>query len=387
MSISDLPIEVWQEVLINLSFIDLMNSRLVCKNFHNLTIGDYFMKHYPYAIVIDKASNWKQQKDGYKINTKDNNLKIHLMGLCIQHQDFDLFDRLLHNIRNQSKGFRMNWIDIYYYAGLGGSIKSFEYLKKINIYRQSHGDSCMKGAMENGHLELIKYLKNNMNISLHFGSYKIQQLIKNNKIELIKYLYNINPHIFDEVNYYHLDSTVKSLLQNRSLELINLILNINSNDVKYRIIRKAGFDIEIIKWLIDNKILNMEDRYILDTIKKTTFTLTLILYTKNDIIDKNTIDWNQQLINLIMDSYCRKTKLYYLLEFIVVDLQININTIQLYATAMNNKYGIEFENLCDKLNIEINYKDLFDYIFAHNIIVDYKYIKHIYNHINWDKIK
>lgn len=382
MSISNLPTEVWQEILVNLSFIDLMSARQVCKTFHELGCGDYFMKNYPYAPVIGQATNWKKKDDGYKINTKENNLKIHLMGLCMQHGDYELFNRLLNIVRNKKKGFRMNWIDIYYYAGLGGQEKSFEFLQNVTAYRESHGESCMKGALIGNQLNLVKCLKDKHKIDINLRSGVIYKMVVNNCVEVIKYLYTIDrPYLMRYCDSY---TIIKPLINNRSAELMKLLLNLRSRYVKEHIINTMSLDADAIQWLIDNEIIDLTDPICRTTLMHSSNTDKLIFYVQNDFIKKSTINWCRQLTNLMKSEYYRRHYMKPLIKFIIKHVTYaRINSVALMIHAIKYKYKNGLRSIYNELGIQLDNKELLDYLFAHDIKIEYETIKDIYCNIDF----
>lgn len=302
----------------------------------------------------------------------------------MQHYDFELFNRLLKKVRTKKKGFRMNWIDIYYYAGLGGNIKSFEFLKDINSYRTSHGESCMRGALHGANLELTKYLKekNKIRIPLYYNS--VNKLINDNAVEFIKYLYNLNHE--ELIRYVDPYQAIRPLIKHRSAELIKLLIHINRDYIKNHILRIVGCDKETIEWLISNEIMDLNNgSEYMRLLQSSSFTTTLIYYIENGFVDKKDVDWDDILSRVLSYRYGRERKLKILLEFIIDDLD-NRTINNLIALSSQYQFMTKLIIILNNLGTTVNSKSLLDYIFANGIRMHYDDIRDIYTTIDFSNL-
>lgn len=315
--------EIWQLIFHQLSVVDLVKIRLVCKLFYQLTKNDYFLNNYKYSKVIQCIEKWKPTSsivggDGQtSLLSWTNSKSMCMLGLCLKYNHLDLFNEILTKakkkpivVKYKERGwgknlvktikFRVNWVELYKKCGEGGHINCLHFLRKKmrTEPRKAHLAECFIGSAKNGHIDFMDYLQTNYTIEIN--RYEIDscitKAIMDNNTSLVKYLHKFSSNVYQLTSISHPRNILREVIKNKNKELLNLLF-VDLEEI-YQIILRSKSD--VITWAIEENVINLDDKLVLRVCK---FMKPRELHklVNNGFVDKKCIDWDDYFMKVIFN--------------------------------------------------------------------------------------
>lgn len=380
-----LPIEIWHVILNKLPIKDLLTIRQVCKNFNEFTRSSYFMDKYPdYGFIKDYLS-WKQTRFNINTPTRKNDKDIHLLGLCIQYEKFDKFENLLTEIRFKRIRFRMNWVDMFYYAGINGTDDVLNYLiNEVPSYGFNHRLTCWESSIIHGNIDLAKTI----NIGYYYWSSRpfLTKLFEKNNETGINYIIDNKPNILNRIWSFDL---LKIIINNRNDKLIKRSIEYNkhyghiekSNIYKY-LFNILSTDKDAINWASETRIIDLDNEEIINKLKSFQYTDILLKIIENGNIDCRSIDWTAHIIRAVkynnnygLSVFRKLLKFVNTLQNIEIDHELIISEAIQYKLA---KDIIIILKWLESNEVEIDYSKILKDCFVNDRTKSYNLLKHLY---------
>lgn len=375
------PTEVWYVIINELSIKDLLNIRLVCKNFNQLTQSEFFIKHNRHSKFIEDILSWKQTRFDLYAPSKENDKDVHLLGSCIRYGKLDKFDNLLAEVRVKRISFRMNWVNMFEYAGMNGTDEVLDFLKdKVPHFGPTHGTKYWESCVIHGNIESAE--KNGAFSHYPENEFIVKLLINNNEAGINYYLTK-RPSILSRfiIN----DELLKILVHTRNDKLIKKAIEYRKTklylwgDTFIQLLNALSSNKNDIDWALKTGVIDLSDEENVRKLKLAICTKTLLTIVETGYIDKNDIDWTKQ-INKSLDH--KNLAIFTSVIKSINNLNIIIDYNKVINYALKVKYYkdiIKVINILESNSIILDYSAILKDCFTNDRTQSYKVLKYLHS--------